>query len=182
MRGSKETEKGKGKREKREAPERVRDCLFTRDGIGFHYREAGKGVPFFFQHGLGGDVNQPFGLFRPPDGIRLLALDCRAHGETRPVAEPEKISLSSFAEDLLALMEHLGIKQAIIGGISMGAAVALNFVLRFPERVGGLILQRPAWLAEPMGGNAKIYAFIAKLIREQGPTAGQAIFKGSDVY
>src|SRR5436305_462059 len=107
--------------------------FFDCDGLTFHYREAGMGTPLVFQHGLGGDVNQPFGLFAPPPGIRLLAFDCRGHGETRPLGNPEKLSLASFADDLLACMNHLAIERAVVGGISMGAAVALNFALRFPE-------------------------------------------------
>src|SRR5437773_1155586 len=120
--------------------------FFALDGLSFHYREAGEGTPFVFQHGLGGDVNQPFGLFSPPPGLRLLAFDCRAHGETRPLGDPVKLSLASFAEDLLIFLDHLGIERAVVGGISMGAAVALNFVLRFPGRSLGLVLSRPAWL------------------------------------
>src|SRR5947209_7539475 len=146
--------------------------FFTHDGLSFHYREVGDGVPFVFQHGLGGDVNQPFGLFAPPSGVRLLAFDCRAHGETRPLGDPEKLSLASFAEDLHAFLDHLGIERAVVGGISMGAAVALNFALRFPERLLGLVLSRPAWLDGPMPGNVAIYGEIAGLIREHGARRG----------
>ena len=45
--------------------------FFTRDGLSFHYREAGQGTAVVFQHGLGGDVGQPFSLVRPPPGFRL---------------------------------------------------------------------------------------------------------------
>src|SRR5436309_8189236 len=97
--------------------------FFSRDGIDLHYRDEGSSLPFFFQHGLGADVSQPSSLFKPPAGIRLLAFDCRGHGETRPLGDPEKISLDSFANDLLALMDHLKIERALVGGISMGAAL-----------------------------------------------------------
>src|SRR5580698_6561667 len=96
---------------------------FLNDGIDFHYETEGFGVPFFFEHGLGADVTQPFALFRPPGGVRLVGFDCRAHGRTSPVGLPEKISLAAFADDLLALMDHLHIDKAVVGGISMGAAV-----------------------------------------------------------
>jgi pimeloyl-ACP methyl ester carboxylesterase len=56
------------------------------DGITFHYLDSGEGVPFIFQHGLGGDVTQPYGLFTPPLPFRLLSFDFRGHGETRPPA------------------------------------------------------------------------------------------------
>jgi pimeloyl-ACP methyl ester carboxylesterase len=52
--------------------------VFERDGLAFHYLDEGdpSGRPFVFQHGLGGDVSQPAGVFSPPPGIRLLSLDC----------------------------------------------------------------------------------------------------------
>ena len=43
--------------------------FFEHDGIRFHYRESGAGLPFVFQHGLGADSNQTFDLFRPPAGV-----------------------------------------------------------------------------------------------------------------
>jgi pimeloyl-ACP methyl ester carboxylesterase len=156
--------------------------FFSHDGLTFYYREAGQGLPFVFQHGLGGDVNQPFGLFQSPAGVRLLAFDCRAHGETRPVGKPEKIGIASFADDLFAFLDHLAVNKAIIGGISMGAAVALNFTLRFPRRVGGLVLSRPAWLDGPMPANAQVYGLIARLIRENGAGRGLEIFRQSQEY
>jgi pimeloyl-ACP methyl ester carboxylesterase len=155
---------------------------FGRDGIRFHYRDTGEGLPFIFQHGLGGDVTQPFGLFNPPASFRLIAFDCRFHGQTGPAGDAKKIGLGLFAEDLLALLNFLKIERAVIGGISMGAAVALNFALRFPERTLGLVLQRPAWLAEPNRKNAEIYGLVAKLIREYDAPAGVAELKRSKLY
>ena len=105
------------------------------DGLQFHYRTAGAGLPFVFQHGLGGDVSQPFGLFQPPDGVRLLAFDCRGHGETRPLGPEDRIGIGSFADDLTAFLDFVDVPRAVVGGTSMGAAVALNFALRRPDRV-----------------------------------------------
>jgi pimeloyl-ACP methyl ester carboxylesterase len=152
------------------------------DGIHFHYQERGRGTPFFFQHGLGADVSQPFGLFQPPAGFRLLAFDCRAHGQTHPVGPDEKISFASFADDLLALMDHLKIERAVVGGISMGAGVALNFVLRHPDRARGLILHRPAWLDEPRETSTGIYPAMAQLLRRHGAQKGLELFQLSVLY
>ena len=157
-------------------------AFFARDGLNFHYNDIGKGIAFFFQHGLGGDVNQPTGLFKPPSGFRLISFDCRGHGKTRPLGAVEKIGIAAFADDLLALMDSLSISRAVIGGISMGAAVALNFTLRFSNRVLGLILSRPAWLVGPMQRNAEIYSYIAQLIRQHGHKRGLEHFKESEYY
>jgi sugar phosphate isomerase/epimerase/pimeloyl-ACP methyl ester carboxylesterase len=156
--------------------------VFRHDGINFHYETVGFGVPFFFQHGLGADVAQPFALFRPPGGIRLLSFDCRAHGQTRPVGSPEKISLAAFADDLLALMDHLRIEKAVVGGISMGAAVVLNFALRYPQRLLGLVLHRPAWLDGPRRDNVAVFTAIASLLRRYGGEKGLLLFKQSEIY
>jgi len=127
-------------------------------------------------------VTQTFGMFRPPGGVRLISFDCRAHGRTRPVGPPEKISLAGFAEDLLALMDHLQIEKAVVGGISMGAAVALNFASRYPQRVLGLVLHRPAWLDGPRRDNMAVFTAIASLLRRHGAEKGLALFKQSDIY
>jgi pimeloyl-ACP methyl ester carboxylesterase len=156
--------------------------FFEREGVRFNYRDTGEGVPFFFQHGLGADVEQPFGLFKPPQGFRLIAFDCRFHGRTDAAENKTKISLGLFADDLLAAMNFLEIKRAIMGGISMGAAIALNFTLRFPQRALGLVLQRPAWLAEPNRRNADIFQFVAKLIREHDAQTAVAELQRSSLY
>jgi pimeloyl-ACP methyl ester carboxylesterase len=142
---------------------------FTHDGIVFHYLDMGQGVPFVFQHGLGGDVAQPANLFRPPNGIRLLCLDARAHGQTQPLGDPSALTFDVFGDDLVALLDHLDVEQAVVGGISMGAGVALNVAVRYPARVAGLVLCRPAWLDGPMPPeNVACYATIARLLREAG--------------
>lgn len=156
--------------------------IFKHDGLAFHYQDQGQGLPFVFQHGLGGDTNQTFNLFSPPPGIRLLTLDCRGHGETRPLGEVEKLSFTTFADDVCALLDHLGLPSAVIGGVSMGAGISLNLVLRFPERVRGLVLSRPAWLDGPLPENMAIFPFIAGLIRRHGAQQGLELFKQSEAY
>jgi pimeloyl-ACP methyl ester carboxylesterase len=146
--------------------------FFDHDGIRFHYADKGAGIPFIFQHGLGADVNQPLELCRPPDGFRLLALDCRAHGETRPVGPEEKISVEQFCEDVRAFLDHLEIAKAVVGGISMGAAMALRFALEHPERVLGLVVSRPAWLDESREDNLRVFATLAEYIRKYGAWEG----------
>ena len=103
-------------------------------------------------------------------------------GRRGPLENQKRIALACFANDLLTFMDHLGLAAAIVGGISMGAAVALNFTLRFPQRVLGLVLSRPAWLDSPMLRNATIYARIAQLIRGYGPERGQELFQQSKEY
>jgi pimeloyl-ACP methyl ester carboxylesterase len=157
---------------------------FERGGLAFNYLDEGdpSGSPFVFQHGLGGDVSQPAGVFSPPSGVRLLSLDCRGHGGTRPLGPADKLSFSSFADDVAALMDHLGLQRSVVGGISMGAGVALNLASRYPQRVAGLVLSRPAWLDSPMPANLKAYPLIARLLRVHGAELGRGLFEGAQEY
>jgi pimeloyl-ACP methyl ester carboxylesterase len=136
-------------------------------------------------------MGQPAGLFRPPKGIRLLCLDARGHGRTQPLGEPSALCFDVFGDDLVAWLDHLGVARAVIGGISMGAGVALNVAVRYPARVAGLVLSRPAWLDGPMPPeNIARYAAIARLLRTVGAAHDreQAIrcavteFEASDDY
>jgi pimeloyl-ACP methyl ester carboxylesterase len=155
---------------------------FEHDGLTFHYRDEGAGLPFVFQHGLGGDVSQPFGLYKPPPGVRLIAFDCRAHGATRPVGDVHKVSMATFADDLVALLDRLDITRAVVGGISMGAAVALGVALRYPERLLGLVLSRPGWIDRPLPDNTRVFVHIARHILHHGARDGLVLFRGTPEY
>ena len=64
----------------------------------------------------------------------------------------------------------------------MGAALALHFALRWPERVLGLVLSRPAWLEKPYPWNVKMFSLISGLIRKHGTEAGLTKFKKTPEY
>ncbi|MDX2037653.1 MAG: alpha/beta hydrolase [Isosphaeraceae bacterium] len=158
------------------------DHVFEHDGIRFRYRDLGAGVPFVWQHGLGSDLGVNFDLLPPPPGTRLLGLDARGHGETRPLGPVEKLSIPSTVDDVAAWLDHLGVERAIVGGISMGAAIALRFACRFPGRVIALVLSRPAWLDRPRPENLIMFEEIAALIREFGVDEGKRRFADSATY
>jgi pimeloyl-ACP methyl ester carboxylesterase len=155
---------------------------FCHDGISFHYRDEGAGLPFVFQHGLGNDISQPFELYQPSTKVRLLAFDCRGHGQTIPLGDPSKLAIPSFADDLAAFLDHLQISVAVVGGTSMGAAIAINFAIRNPGRVLGLVLSRPAWLDQPNPKNLHVLGLIGRLIRASGPEAGREAFLQTENY
>jgi len=155
---------------------------FHHDGIDFPYHDAGTGLPIAFQHGLSGDFTKILDVFDEPQGFRLISFDARYHGKTRPLGPPEKIGFNQSADDLLALLDHLKIDGAVIGGISMGAGIALNFATRYPQRVLGLILSRPAWLDEPLPDSLRMFPEMAGLIRTHGAKAARDVFAASPTY
>jgi pimeloyl-ACP methyl ester carboxylesterase len=155
---------------------------FTHDGIAFNYRDVGRGLPFVFLHGLGNDVSQPLGLLPRHEGVRLLSLDFRSHGDSWPVGDLTNLSIPQFADDVHAFLLHLGLASAVLGGTSLGSAVALNFVLRYAPKVNGLVLSRPAWLNVPRPDNLRILGTAAACMREHGAHEGAAVFSASDEF
>jgi pimeloyl-ACP methyl ester carboxylesterase len=69
---------------------------------------------------------------------RVVTPDLRGFGESEASEGPATMNL--MAQDVAKLMDHLGIDQAVIGGLSMGGYVALAFVKQFPSRVKALVL------------------------------------------
>jgi pimeloyl-ACP methyl ester carboxylesterase len=113
----------------------------------------------------------------------MAAFDFRAHGAT-PLGDPEKLRIDIFADDLVAFMNHLQVETAVLGGISMGAAVALSAALRYPERCIALVLCRPAWLNGSMSSQAiAAYAEVVRLLRnEPSPESALQKLEESDIY
>ncbi|HMO43741.1 MAG TPA: alpha/beta fold hydrolase, partial [Phenylobacterium sp.] len=73
-------------------------------------------------------------------GMRCVALDQRGHGESAKLHEPEAYERALLAQDVIALLDTLGLEQVDLFGYSMGARTALAAALAAPERVGHLIL------------------------------------------
>jgi pimeloyl-ACP methyl ester carboxylesterase len=144
------------------------------NGIRFYYELSGTGsLLVAFQHGLGGEVSQPQGILGGSTRLRTLSFDCRGHGHTEPLGPPDQLKFSTFADDLRAVLDALGIEVLIVGGISMGAGVALNFALRNPLRVQALILSRPPWLDAPFPPNLEIFRSLSRWLNEGGPRSAK---------
>lgn len=110
-----------------------------------NYISTGSGVPFVFQHGLGAQLKQAQDLLASQQNVQCMTLDCRGHGESP--FDPNRLpSFVHYSEDVISMMDHLGVESAYFGGISMGAGISMHIALKYPERVKGLLLVRPAWL------------------------------------
>ena len=94
------------------------------NGLAFSYLDEGGGNPFVFQHGLGGDAAQPRSLWSGAG--RLVCLECRGHGHTTPLGTPDDLDFGTFARDLASLLNALELDDVVLGGVSMGAGVALR--------------------------------------------------------
>jgi pimeloyl-ACP methyl ester carboxylesterase len=157
--------------------------LFAANGITFHYADDhNDGPPFVFQHGLGADNSQPVSFFGQDSPFRLISMDCRGHGKTVPLGDPQFLKFNSLTDDIINLLDYLNLPKVVIGGISMGAGVALNFAVRHPERTRALILSRVSWLTEPLPPNLTVFPKIAGLIRDHGAHRAKELFASTAEY
>jgi pimeloyl-ACP methyl ester carboxylesterase len=76
-------------------------------------------------------------------GMHVVTLDLLGHGRSDRPEDPLVYSMSAFAEQVVALLDHLGADRAVVGGTSLGANVALETAVLAPERVAGLVVEMP---------------------------------------
>ena len=153
--------------------------FLTSDGCRLSYESAGEGLPVVWQHGLGADRNQPADVFPDLRGVRRITLECRGHGDSE-LGDPTRLSIASFTEDVIALMDHLGVRKAVVGGISLGGAIALRLAALHSERACALMIARPAWIDGPSLETMSPYALVSKCIAESGTVAGLERFLHSE--
>lgn len=119
---------------------------FDRGGLVLSYEDLG-GPPertVVFLHGLllSADMMKPVarrfvGSFRP------VLLELHGHGRSSRPVEGHAYSMREFADDTVALLDHLGVARAGFFGTSLGADVALEVMLDRPDRVAGAVLEMP---------------------------------------
>ena len=175
------------------------DFLYGIGGLGLSdvrlfFEEAGEGFPLVLLHGNGEDSSYFAHQVSAFSGhFRVIAVDTRGHGRSPRGGAP--FTLEQFALDLRDFLDERGIARAHLLGFSDGANIALMFALRFPDRVGRLILdggnlfpggvkrsvQRPIefayWLTKPFSrfsrrARAK-HELLALMVEQPNLTPGQ---------
>jgi len=121
---------------------------FQHDGVEVAYLDQGEGEPVVLIHGFAStkEVNwlHPGWIATLTGaGRRAIALDNRGHGASSKIYDPAAYHSAIMAEDVRALLDHLGVERADIMGYSMGARIAAFLALAHPRRarsvvVGGL--------------------------------------------
>ncbi|HEY0870940.1 MAG TPA: alpha/beta hydrolase, partial [Acidothermaceae bacterium] len=149
-----------------------------------HYRlvSTGSGPPLLQLHGLGGTCDQLARYSMDLVVGSLLAPDLRAHGQTALVGAPDAFHFNGLADDLVALLDVLHYPRAAVVGVSMGAGVAVNLALRYPERVSALLLIRPAWTDEPSPVHLSALSHAGDLLQRMGNVVGARVFADSAEY
>jgi pimeloyl-ACP methyl ester carboxylesterase len=114
--------------------------VFSHGAVSLPFEDAGTGDAIVFIHG------HPFDrtMWRPQldyfgsRGRRAIAADLRGYGESTVV--PGVTSLSTFAEDIAALLDHLEVRETAVVGLSMGGQIAMECYRLFGQRVTALVL------------------------------------------
>lgn len=111
------------------------------NGIQLYYEEAGNGFPLILVHGFACGIRSWDPQVRELSGARrVITYDVRGFGLSDAPEDAAAYSQQRSVADLAALIEHLGIERAAVGGLSMGGNLALNFAIAHPRRVAALIV------------------------------------------
>lgn len=96
-------------------------------------------------HGLLLDahVNRDLGCALADAGFRVVLLDLLGHGRSDRPHDPTLHRFDLYAKQVLALLDHLQVRQAVIGGLSLGADVSLHVAAMAPNRVRALFIEMP---------------------------------------
>ena len=105
------------------------------DGVKLYYEEVGQGTPIVFVHEFADDIKGwaaqvKFFARR----YRTIAFNARGYPPSEVPQDPERYSQAQAAEDIKAILDHLGLPKAHVVGLSMGGYATLHFGLMFPER------------------------------------------------
>ncbi len=147
------------------------------NGINIFYEEYGQGFPILLLHGFAGTTAswapQVEALSQK---YRFIVYDMRGHGQTDSPSELSAYSMDILIEDQRQLLQRLGVKQAAVGGLSLGGSVAMRFYIKHPGVVRTLVLADTApGFRNPQGKSLRDWnenwLSYAELIEKQGMAA-----------
>lgn len=119
---------------------------FTYEGYSLSYESYGSGDRVVvLLHGilLDANVNRRLAGALAEHGYRVALLDLLGHGRSARPAHATLHGMDLYARQVVALLDELDLADAVIGGVSLGADVALQVAVAAPDRVRGLIVEMP---------------------------------------
>jgi 3-oxoadipate enol-lactonase len=157
------------------------DIWFASAGTNLYAIEQGRGQPILALHGGLADHRASLAYAGPlAAGYRLITPDLRGAGRSKDAGP---LTWEQLADDLAALLDHLGIERAVIAGVSAGSGVVVRFGLRHPDRIAGLVILAPLYPGSerelddaPRAALARMDAYAQRSVRE-GIQALQPLFE-----
>jgi pimeloyl-ACP methyl ester carboxylesterase len=127
---------------------------FDSNGIKIHYIEKGRGAPVVLLHGFTGSATRHWeapGVISALEtaGYRVIAMDCRGHGESGKPHDPGLYGLEMVG-DVIRLLDYLKIDRAHVVGYSMGGAIANQLLIRHSPRLITITLLGAGWEGEDL--------------------------------
>jgi pimeloyl-ACP methyl ester carboxylesterase len=120
------------------------------NGLRMYYETSGTGRPLVVLHGAYMTVDAMGGLVADfAEYRRVIAVELQGHGRTADVAD-RPITYEGMADDVAALIRHLGIDEADAFGYSMGGGVALQLAIRHPGSVRRLVVASASYTSDGM--------------------------------
>ena len=110
------------------------------NGIEIDYEVSGSGPPVLLSHGYSATRRMWDGQHRALDDSTVISWSMRGHGQTESPADPSKYSADLTVGDMAALLRHVGVERAVVGGLSLGGYASLGFYLAHPEMVRALVI------------------------------------------
>jgi pimeloyl-ACP methyl ester carboxylesterase len=113
----------------------------NRDGVHIYYETHGEGPVILLTHGYSATAGMWKGQIAPLSQHHKLVLwDMRGHGQSDYPEDQSQYSEQATVADMLALLDEVGAKRAIVGGLSLGGYMSLAFYRAHPERVSSLLI------------------------------------------
>jgi len=119
---------------------------FEHDGLELYYEIHGQGPRVLvFMHGIlmDANLNRRLATDLAALGNRVILLDLPGHGLSDRPRRAAFHRMDTYAGHVVALLDHLGVDQAVVGGVSLGGNVSLMVAAQAPERVRGLVIEMP---------------------------------------
>lgn len=127
---------------------------FTVDGLRLYYKDVAAPAPgaptgrpepppLVLVHGLLWSVRMFERMASQIHGRRVLLLDVHGHGRSDKPRDAALYTWDAITDDIVGLLDHLGVERAVVGGHSLGANAALAMAYRRPDRLAGLVLEMP---------------------------------------
>ncbi len=120
--------------------------MFESRGVRLYYEIHGQGPKVLvFMHGilLDANMNRRLAADLAALGNRVILLDLPGHGLSEKPRRASYHRMDTYARHVVALLDHLGIDRAVVGGVSLGGNVSLLVASQAPERVQGLVIEMP---------------------------------------